>query len=70
MCAPGCRTPSRSQAHCSECHVTFGGVTGFDQHRRSGSCVDPQELGFLEKSGVWRYPPSERFAKHLAALKQ
>lgn len=55
-CLPGCRTPTQFQAHCSVCHRTFGGVTGFDDHRKNGECLDPVTRGYVqsERDGVWR----------------
>lgn len=32
-------------AHCGVCHITFGGVAGFDAHRRNGTCRTPEETG-------------------------
>lgn len=34
-----------SRAHCGVCHETFGGVTGFDEHRRNGACLKPAAMG-------------------------
>jgi hypothetical protein len=37
------------------CHRTFGGITGFDRHRRGGECLDPAGLGMHpDRRGVWR----------------
>lgn len=55
-CTNTCRLPSQSQAHCSVCHRTFGGVSGFDMHRRDGACVDPRKFGIVERDGLWRTP--------------
>jgi hypothetical protein len=44
------------------CHRTFGGVTGFDEHRRGDACLDPATLGYEERfgdptmPGLWRKP--------------
>ncbi|MFI2663379.1 FDXHR family putative zinc-binding protein [Micromonospora carbonacea] len=66
-CPTTCTQPTPAQAHCSVCHHTFGGVTGFDSHRRDGTCLDPATLGFVQRDGVWRAPMSddarERFAR-------
>lgn len=52
-----CVMPSLAQAHCPSCHRTFGGVTGFDKHRRFGRCTDPATLGMADNGrGVWRKP--------------
>lgn len=41
-------------AHCSGCHRTFGGVSGFDAHHRDGECADPSFLGFvLDDRSIW-----------------
>ena len=57
------KTPTPYQAGCPSCHRLFGGVTGFDEHRKriEGSyrkeCVDPSEIGYVEdERGVWRNP--------------
>jgi len=53
-CTDGCKRPTPAQCHCSVCHLTFGGISGFDSHQRRGSCQDPVSLGMEERSGVWR----------------
>lgn len=41
-------------AHCSGCHTTFSGVTGFDRHRVHGSCHSPVNLGMrMSARNVW-----------------
>jgi hypothetical protein len=54
--------------HCATCHLTFGGVTGFDFHRIGRDddrhCRTPEELteaGYQPNtSGHWRIPaPAE-----------
>lgn len=55
-CSETCVRPSQTQAHCKVCHRTFGGVSGFDQHRRAGGCLPPAELGHSNRRGVWRRP--------------
>lgn len=48
--------------HCSGCHRTFGGVKGFDIHRRGGRCIDPATVTssttgiavFTETNGIWQ----------------
>ncbi|MET0417111.1 MAG: hypothetical protein ABW022_13920 [Actinoplanes sp.] len=46
-----------AMAHCSACHETFAGVSGFDQHRLRGHCCPPAERGLaLDAHGVWRNP--------------
>lgn len=47
-----------AMAHCSACHRTFSGVSGFDQHRLRGVCVNPAERGLVldQQVGVWRSP--------------
>jgi len=61
-CRPDCRTPTPTQAHCPTCHETFGGVTGFDAHRRNGKCVPAK--GYDLVRGVWRRPmPDDRLER-------
>lgn len=54
----GCdaRWTAMRAAHCSSCHRTFGGVTGFDTHRRNGRCLTPAKLGMELRDGIWRQP--------------
>ncbi|MEV5819389.1 hypothetical protein AB0L22_09450 [Micromonospora haikouensis] len=67
-CHTTCVLPTPAQAHCSACHTTFGGVTGFDSHRKDGTCVDPATLGFVQRDGVWRMPMSEDARERFARL--
>lgn len=68
-CTVTCRKPSPAMAHCkSGCHRTFGGVRGFDNHRRDGQCVDPATIGLVERDGIWRAPLSEEDAARLSVL--
>lgn len=54
--------PSPSQAKCSLCRQTFGGVTLFDRHRKGGECVDPRAIGLRRNErGVWKGEPDGRF---------
>lgn len=54
-CQPTCVQPSPSNAHCAACHTTFGGITGFDRHRRGGECLIPADLAMHpDGRGVWR----------------
>lgn len=57
-CTYDCQRPTPAQAHCAAdgCHRTFGGVSGFDRHRRDGRCLDPAPLGYTEIRGIWRQP--------------
>lgn len=55
-CLDTCKKPTPAQAHCASCHVTFGGVTGFDLHRSNGQCLDPASFEYVEREGVWRRP--------------
>jgi len=57
-CTNDCQRPTPTQAHCGACHHTFGGVSGFDRHRRDGRCLDPVSLGLSEVKRVWRWPLS------------
>jgi len=55
-CTPTCVKPSPTNAHCGACHQTFGGVTGFDRHRRGGECLTARDIGMhADRNGVWRY---------------
>lgn len=58
-CGPDCKRPSQTQAHCTVCHVTFGGVSGFDRHHGDRDCLSPTDLGMVERDGVWRTPMSD-----------
>jgi hypothetical protein len=58
-CGQTCIVPTTTQAHCPTCHATFGGVTGFDAHRRRGECVDPASKGYVKVKGIWRLPMPE-----------
>lgn len=55
-CQPTCVQPSPTNAHCSACHETFGSVSGFDRHRRSGICLEPETLPMhRDRNRVWRF---------------
>lgn len=70
-CGPSCVRPTPAQAHCAaECHLTFGGVSGFDAHRRNGECVDPATLGMVERDGIWRKPMSAEAAARFDSLRE
>jgi hypothetical protein len=59
-CFETCVRPTPHQAHCAACHVTFGGIVGFDRHRRDGRCLQPIDLGMADNGrGVWRVPMNE-----------
>lgn len=73
VCAPDCVIPTAENAkrgggpcHCGVCHQTFGGLRGFDLHRRKdgpGKCTRPYDLGMvLDRNFVWRRATPERFA--------
>ena len=64
-CIPACKSPTPAQAHCSVCHLTFGGVTGFDAHWKDGKCADPSALGYVERDGVWRTPMTDEARERL-----
>jgi hypothetical protein len=53
-CNPQCRKVSSRQGHCSVCHRTFAGVTAFDLHRRGGQCAKPEDIGMIQRDGIWR----------------
>lgn len=46
-----------NRCHCAGekgCHVTFSGLTYFDQHRKNGNCATPESLGLHDNgNGVW-----------------
>lgn len=68
-CLNDCVKPTPSQAHCSVCHITFGGITGFDRHRRDGQCLTPEAIGYTRSpTGVYRAPMSEAGKARLDAL--
>lgn len=70
-CTTTCVKPSPSQAHCAAegCHTTFGGISGFDRHRRDGQCLTPEAIGYTPNAaGVYRAPMSEAGRARLAAL--
>lgn len=76
-CGPECRQPAASQAHCSVCHRTLGGISYFDAHRCNGWCNEPAALGLVEADGLWTTPEghqrraadSARLAAHRAERK-
>jgi len=42
------------RCHCSKCHITYGGLTSFDNHRRGNKCAKPESLGLKDNGrGVW-----------------
>lgn len=65
-CTSDCPRVTPGQAHCTVCHRTFGGVSGFDRHRHKrrgnpevgsmATCIDPGAFGYVERDGVWREP--------------
>lgn len=59
-CTEQCHRPTPVQCHCSVCHHTFGTVSSFDKHRKSGECVDPAAIGLQLVGAVWRFPSDER----------
>jgi hypothetical protein len=71
-CGNTCVRPTPSQAHCAAlgCHRTFGGVTGFDAHRKDGECINPTTLGMvLSDHGIWRTPMSDEARERLEAAR-
>lgn len=69
-CAPTCIQPSPAQAHCGACHITWSGITGFDQHRRDGQCLTPESIGYTrDPRGVYRAPITDERRQQLAALR-
>jgi hypothetical protein len=69
-CTTDCRQPTPAMAHCTCCHRTFGGVTGFDAHRNNGHCLDPSTLGYIEADRVWRTPMSEEARQRLIGIRK
>lgn len=58
-CKSACIRPTPVQAHCLRCHHTFGGIYGFDRHRRAGNCTEPTALGMVaDRRGIWGNPPT------------
>lgn len=47
-CRCGRRWTGLNTAHCTTCHNTFSGVTGFDKHRKDGECINPPEVGLVD----------------------
>lgn len=43
----GAMWTTQKAAHCAACHRTFGGVYGFDRHRKNFTCVDPSTVGLV-----------------------
>lgn len=69
-CLPSCIKPSPAQAHCGVCHTTFGGISGFDRHRRDGQCLTPEAIGYTpDTRGVYRAPMTEAGKARLASLR-
>jgi hypothetical protein len=59
----GCTTrwTGTGTAHCASCHRTFSAVSGFDTHRRNGTCVDPATVGLVHNDTrrCWTFPPPD-----------
>lgn len=52
------RSLTGNKCLCRGCGRYFGGVVGFDLHRRAGRCVDPLAVGLkLASDGFYRQPP-------------
>lgn len=71
-CSDTCVRPTPSQAHCAAlgCHQTFGGVRGFDEHRKDGRCLNPASLGMVRSDlGIWRTPMSDEARERLEAVR-
>ena len=47
------------RAHCTACHRTFNSTGGFDDHRKNGKCLDPEDLGMELRDGIWARPMPE-----------
>ncbi len=56
------------RAHCSSCHMTYTGISAFEQHRGAisegaprGFCHDPVSLGMVEREpNLWGSPAMTR----------
>lgn len=51
-CSKGCQWSGTSRAHCGGdkgCHLTYNSPYVFDQHRRGGRCLTPEEAGLEER---------------------
>jgi len=59
----GARWSGMQTSHCARCHQTFGGVGGFDRHRKDGKCLVPVDIGMSLLPGrafaVWGMPHTE-----------
>ena len=69
-CTSDCKQPTPAMAHCTCCPRTWGGVGGFDAHRKNGQCVDPATLGYIETDRVWRTPMSEDARQRLIQIRK
>lgn len=54
----------KTSCHCSQCHVTFGSISGFDKHLTEKGHVSPESIGLVpvpDSIGhpVWRHPAPE-----------
>ena len=50
---PHCKSTARHTDRigcCSGCKVLFTSMTAFDHHRRVTYCLDPQEVGLVQKA--------------------
>lgn len=45
-----------NRACCFSCRRVFGGVSGFDKHRKGNKCLDPATLGMELSEGIWIQP--------------
>lgn len=43
----GTRWTGEHTCHCATCHETFTSPSGFDIHRRAGSCIPPSTIDKL-----------------------
>lgn len=58
----------KNRCHCSGCHRTFGGVGGFDRHRRDFKCLPPEECGMTLEDNIWVIKMSPEIAERLKNL--
>lgn len=69
------RWSGTAKAHCaaSGCHRTFSTVSNFDRHRtidgERGACRDPQDIGLIDRDGIWGMPSDPANVERLRRLR-
>lgn len=62
---------SGRKCYCNGCHQKFGGVRGFERHRKNFKCVDPGSVGLsLNENGFWLLPKPTVFSAAGALLRE